>query len=92
VRPGGKVLIADLALPQGGALSRCAQRAYSRAANVIFWALGLVPLHPIYDYRRHFADSGLEFANARSFRILGFGPVAYESLTAIAASRDNQAG
>ncbi|HEV3004253.1 MAG TPA: class I SAM-dependent methyltransferase [Pirellulales bacterium] len=83
VRPGGKLLIADLALPQGGLFSRCAQRAYSRVANVIFWALGLVPLHPIYDYRRHFANAGLKCADARSFRLLGFGPVAYESLTAI---------
>lgn len=85
LRPGGMLLIADLAIPQGCLLARCLQRAYSRAANVIFWTLGLAPLHPIYDYRRHFATAGLRCQRERSFRLFGVGPVAYESLTAVTA-------
>jgi demethylmenaquinone methyltransferase/2-methoxy-6-polyprenyl-1,4-benzoquinol methylase len=83
LRPGGKLLIADLALPQGRFFYRCLQRVYSRVANVIFWVIGLVPLHPIYDYRRHLATVGLKYADAQPFRLLGLGPIAYESLTAL---------
>lgn len=92
VRPGGKLLIADLAVPQGCLLARWFHRAYTRAANVIFWALGLVPLHPIYDYRRYFAAAGLRCAGERSFRLYGVGPVAYESLTAVRHPPESTSG
>ncbi|HVA44762.1 MAG TPA: class I SAM-dependent methyltransferase [Pirellulales bacterium] len=90
VRPGGKLLIADLALPQGNVISRRLQRAYSRLANVIFWAAGLVPLHPIYDYRRHLAECGLQLAGSEAFRLLSIGPIAYETLTAVRAPADER--
>lgn len=80
LRPGGKLFIADLALPQGGLPARTFQRCYARLANVIFWTLGLVTLHPIYDYRRHVAALGLHAVDARPFRLWRFGPIAYESL------------
>lgn len=83
VRPGGKLLIADLALPQGNVLARWLQRAYSRLANVIFWSASLVPLHPIYDYRRELPASGLRLAGSETFRLFRFGPIAYETLTAV---------
>lgn len=83
LRPDGKLLVADLAIPQGGRLARCLQRGYSRAANVIFWSLGLAPLHANFDYRRHFAAAGLHCVNERLFRLCGVGPVAYASLTAV---------
>jgi hypothetical protein len=40
-------MIADYAPPDGGALGRALQRAYARSGNLIFWAIGLAPLHPI---------------------------------------------
>ena len=83
LRPGGKLLIADLALPQGTFLARMAQRAYGRFANVAFRMLGLAPLHPIYNYRRLLTGCRLRYVGSISFRLLGFGPVAYETLTAI---------
>lgn len=83
VRPGGKLLIADLALPQGNVLARWLHRAYSRLANVIFWTAGLVPLHPIYDYRRDLPASGLHLVGGETFHLFGMGPVAFETLTAI---------
>jgi demethylmenaquinone methyltransferase/2-methoxy-6-polyprenyl-1,4-benzoquinol methylase len=86
LRPGGKLLIADLALPQGNVVARMAQRAYSRFANVAFRAFGLVPLHPIYDYRSLFAACHLDCVRSASFRLCGFGPVAYETLTAVRAA------
>jgi demethylmenaquinone methyltransferase/2-methoxy-6-polyprenyl-1,4-benzoquinol methylase len=83
LRPGGKLLIADLALPQGSFVARLAQRAYSRFANVVFRTLGLVSLHPIYDYRRSLAGCHLQCVRSASFRLFGFGPIAYETLTAV---------
>jgi ubiquinone/menaquinone biosynthesis C-methylase UbiE len=83
LRPGGKLLIADLALPQGIFLARMAQRAYGRFANLAFRMLGLAPLHAIYDYRRALADCHLRCVRSVSFRLFGFGPVAYETLTAV---------
>jgi ubiquinone/menaquinone biosynthesis C-methylase UbiE len=82
LRPGGKLLIADLAVPQGCLIARYVQRGYARMANLIFWALGLAPLHGIYDYRAQFSASGLQYAGAQSFRLFAVGPIAYESLTA----------
>jgi ubiquinone/menaquinone biosynthesis C-methylase UbiE len=83
LRPGGKLLIADLALPQGNVVARMTQRVYGRFANVIFRLLNLVTLHPIYDYRRSLAACHLQHVRSTSFRLFGFGPVAYETLTAV---------
>ncbi|HWB11362.1 MAG TPA: methyltransferase domain-containing protein [Pirellulales bacterium] len=83
LRPGGKLLIADLAFPQGSFPARLAQRAYSRFANVSFRMLGLVSLHPIYDYRRALAACHFPHVHSTSFRLFGFGPIAYETLTAV---------
>jgi demethylmenaquinone methyltransferase/2-methoxy-6-polyprenyl-1,4-benzoquinol methylase len=83
LRPGGKLLIADLALPQGIFVSRLAQRVYGRFANLSFHMFGLAPLHAIYDYRRAVAGCHLRYAHSVSFRLFGFGPVAYETLTAV---------
>jgi demethylphylloquinol methyltransferase len=83
LRPGGKLLIADLALPQGNSLARLCQHAYARFANAMYWMLDLVPMHPIYDYRRSFAANNLRHVGTEVFRLLRFGPVAYELLTAV---------
>ena len=79
-RPGGKVMIADYAPPDGGALGPAIQRAYARSGNLSFWAIGLAPLHPIYDYHRYLARAGLDLLGTRDFRLVPFGPAAYRSL------------
>lgn len=83
LRPGGKLLIADVAVPQGNLWGRCAQRLHNGAAIGLFWLLGLVPLHPIYDYRQYFAELGLETRQVRPFRLFRSGPVCYETICAV---------
>jgi demethylmenaquinone methyltransferase/2-methoxy-6-polyprenyl-1,4-benzoquinol methylase len=86
VRVGGKLLIADVAVPQGNLLYRSLHQVHNFIGLAFFWTLGLVPLHGIYDYRQYFADVGLRTDQVRKFRLLKYGPVSYES---IAATRDH---
>lgn len=79
-RPRGKVMIADYAPPDGGALGGAFQRAYARSGNLSFWAIGLASLHPIYDYRRYLSRAGLDLLAAKDFRLVPIGPPAYRSL------------
>jgi demethylmenaquinone methyltransferase/2-methoxy-6-polyprenyl-1,4-benzoquinol methylase len=79
-RPGGKVMIADYAPPDDGAFGRAFQRAYARSGNLSFWAIGLAPLHPIYDYRRYLARAGLDLLATKDFRLVPLGPPVYRSL------------
>jgi hypothetical protein len=73
-------MIANYTAPDGGALGRTFQRAYARSGNLSFWAIGLAPLHPIYDYRRYLARAGLTVLATKDFRLVPFGPPAYRSL------------
>ena len=83
VRPGGRLMIADVAVPRGNVASRAFQRLHNAAGIGLFWLLGLVPLHPIYDYRRHLRDIGLRVEQVRSFRLFGVGPACYWSISAV---------
>ena len=83
VRPGGRLLIADVAVPRGSLPSRAFQRLHNAVGLSLFWAMGLVPLHPIYDYRRYFREVGLKTEQVRSFQLLGFGPPCYWSMSAV---------
>ncbi len=83
VRPGGRLLIADVAVPRGNAASRLFQRLHNGVGLSLFWALGLVPLHPIYDYRRYLREIGLRVEQVRSFQLLGIGPACYWSVSAV---------
>jgi demethylmenaquinone methyltransferase/2-methoxy-6-polyprenyl-1,4-benzoquinol methylase len=82
VRPGGKILIADFAPPRGNAVQRILQLIYYRIANVFYWALRLMPLHPIYDYARYFPEHG-DLRSEKHFRITWLGLDAYRSLVAV---------
>ncbi len=82
VRPGGKVMIADFAPPEGTALARAFQRSYTWLANASFWAIGLAPLHPTLDYPPYFADVGLELMTTNDFRLFSFGPPTFRSVIA----------
>jgi len=80
VRPGGKFLIADVAVPQGNPLARAFTFIYLKSAMLSFWLIGLVPLHENYDYPALFADANLSLEHVELFRLAKFGPVAYQSI------------
>ena len=92
VRPGGRLLIADVAVPEGNAVQRAIHRAYNGVGIALYWALGLVPLHPIYDYTRYFDEAGLRLGSVRDFRVVPFGPVSFRSIEAIRMSSDSPNG
>jgi ubiquinone/menaquinone biosynthesis C-methylase UbiE len=83
VKPGGKFLIADVALPQGNWLSRAFNWCYLRSAMASFWMLGLVPWHRNYDYTAHFASAGLRTDHVRYFRFLDRGPVVFQTIVGV---------
>ena len=83
VRPGGRLMIADVAVPRGGLPSRAFQRLHYGTGLWLFWTLGLVPWHPIYDYRRHLREAGLRVEEVRSFRLFKVGPPCYWSIAAV---------
>jgi SAM-dependent methyltransferase len=82
VRPGGKLLIADFALPSGRPWERLCVRAYYRPVNLAAWALGLCALHPLYDYATELRALGFEIVARQGFRPFARGPALYESLVA----------
>jgi demethylphylloquinol methyltransferase len=83
VRPGGKLLIADFAPPQGSLLLRGLHRVFYRASNVIYWTVGLCPLHSIYVYADYYSRLGLELHSTRRFRLFRKGPWVFQTSTAI---------
>ena len=82
VRPGGLLLIADVAPPSGSLLSRGANLAYLKPSMALFCALGLIPWHENYDYSQEFAAAGLSLRQQYDFRLLGLGPAVYRTLVA----------
>jgi ubiquinone/menaquinone biosynthesis C-methylase UbiE len=82
VRPGGRLLIADVAVPSGNVVQRTIHRAYNGVGIALYWAMGLVPLHPIYDYRRYFDEAGLRCRSVLDFRVIPFGPVSFQAIEA----------
>jgi ubiquinone/menaquinone biosynthesis C-methylase UbiE len=68
LKPGGRLLVADFALPQGNMLSKSFQRFYYRTANVFYWLLGLAHLHDIYDYKSYFASNNLLEENSEIYK------------------------
>ena len=85
IRPRGRLLIADVAVPQGPLAFRVIHRIHNAVGLVFFWALGLVSLHPIYDYTEHFAKLHLQPVDTQYFRLFGVGPISYQSMTAVRA-------
>jgi len=83
VRPGGRVFIADVAVPSGNRFHRLLHRAYNGLGIGLYWAMGLVPLHPIHDYRRYFDEAGLRTSSVQDFRVLPRGPVSFQSIEAV---------
>ena len=83
VKPGGKILIADYAPPQGNSFLKFFHIINFWFAIVFFWLLNLTPLHPIFDYTTYFDELGLELKEVKYFRIFKVGPYSYQSIVAI---------
>jgi demethylmenaquinone methyltransferase/2-methoxy-6-polyprenyl-1,4-benzoquinol methylase len=81
VRPGGKYLIADVALPQGNLLSKAFNLLYLKMAMASFWTMGLVPWHE--NYPAFFPVAGLELDQVEFFRFAKKGPVLFQSIVAL---------
>jgi demethylmenaquinone methyltransferase/2-methoxy-6-polyprenyl-1,4-benzoquinol methylase len=82
VRPGGKFMVADVALARGNPLSRIFNLVYLKTAMATFWTLGLVPLHRNYDYAQYFSDAQLKLNHIRYFRLFKGGPVVFQTWVA----------
>jgi demethylphylloquinol methyltransferase len=59
LRPGGMLLIADLAPVEGPAWQRMARRIYFGVAAIAFRLLAGSATHPIYDFRVHLHEANL---------------------------------
>lgn len=82
VRPGGKFMVADVALAQGNPISKVFNLVYLKTAMATFWTLGLVPLHRNYDYAKYFPDAQLKLNHIRYFRLFRAGPVVFQTWVA----------
>lgn len=82
VRPGGKYLIADVAMPKGNLLAKVFNLVYLKLAMASFWMLGLVPWHENYDYVSFLPDAGLKLQEVGYFRFAKKGPVLFQSIVA----------
>ncbi len=82
VKPGGRILIADFAT-SGGAIATGISKLYYLIALVFFWTLRLMPLHPIYDYKRYLKEMNMDVADIQDFYLLGIGPCVYRGLIAV---------
>jgi 2-polyprenyl-3-methyl-5-hydroxy-6-metoxy-1,4-benzoquinol methylase len=85
VRPGGDLMLADIAPPRGNIVLRTRHRLYYAAVIVSHWIAGLSALHPIYVYSDYFSALGLKLQSTRFFRLslLGPGPWVFVSMRAI---------
>ncbi len=82
VRPGGKYMIADVALPQGSWPSQTFNLFYLKLGMAAFWLMGLVPWHENYDYCSCFSNAGLQAEHVKFFRFAKKGPVLFQSIVA----------
>jgi demethylphylloquinol methyltransferase len=78
VKPGGKLLIADFAAPNGGSFGRLLQATYWGVTNLFYYLLRLCAWHPIYDYPHYFEAAGLDCQSVRRFPLGRLGPRAIE--------------
>jgi ubiquinone/menaquinone biosynthesis C-methylase UbiE len=82
IRPGGLLLIADFAPPEGSLPARLFSRLYARLPMIPFWLARLVAWHPIYDYAAEFGRLGLSEVWRCDFRLLSRGPAVFRSTAA----------
>ena len=83
VRPGGRLIFADFAPGEGGAVGSWITEAYYRPVNRIAWLLGLCAIHPIPDYPRLIEAAGARVRSVTRFPVVpGFSSPAYQSIVA----------
>lgn len=81
IKPGGKLMVADVSPPVGSLPSKCFNLMYSKWAMSLFWMLQLVPWHENYDYKQEMIHQGLSIERTDDYRIAKFGPVMFRSVT-----------
>jgi demethylmenaquinone methyltransferase/2-methoxy-6-polyprenyl-1,4-benzoquinol methylase len=91
VRPGGRLLIADVAPPPPGRAAAALYRLYLDPGKIAAWAAGLLAWHPNYDYLEMLAGTGLELEQRQEFRPLGVGPTAFRHLALVKRNPSNSA-
>ncbi|MBE7183716.1 MAG: class I SAM-dependent methyltransferase [Methylobacterium mesophilicum] len=79
VRPGGRLMVADMAPPPRGARGLLTW-AYLKFGLSFFWLLRLASQHPIYDFRAYGAREGLELEAVRDFGLRGLGMPLYRTV------------
>ncbi len=82
IKPGGRLLIADVALSQGNVAARAFNIAYLKLAMGAFWLMGMVQLHRNYDYARYYSELNLETESNEYFRFAKHGPVLFQTWVA----------
>ncbi len=83
LRPGGRLLIGDFApYGSGPVITRWLRQLYYRLPDVVFAVMGLAALHPLYDYRRYFAEVGLQLESERLVSVVPGLPLGFVSLVA----------
>ncbi|WP_250658063.1 class I SAM-dependent methyltransferase [Alkalimarinus coralli] len=65
------IVIGDFAMPEGNIFARLAKRVYWYLAIGIFWVTTGAALHPVYDYRRHMSNQGLDVVDKKYSKVLG---------------------
>ncbi len=80
IKPGGRLMIADVALAQGNWLSKAFNIGYLKMGMLSFWMLGLVPLHRNYDYESYFGDLEITKTEHQFFRFAKIGPVLFQNI------------
>lgn len=82
LRPQGRIMISDVAPAQGNRLARWIHGIHHGIAMRGFHAMGLVPVHPVYDYCPNLERCGLDVTERALFRLAAYGPVAYQAIIA----------
>lgn len=80
VRPGGRLMIADVVAPNGNLLFRTLNRIYLHGAMIPFALAGMVEWHPNHDYAAILECEGWSCRSTRLVRMLKIGPVIFQNL------------
>ncbi len=70
-KEGASIVVGDFSMPEGNIVARLAKQVYWYLAIGIFWITTGAALHPVYDYRRHMVDQGLDVVDKKYSKVLG---------------------
>lgn len=83
LRPGGWLLVADFAGPQGGAVRRAAQHVYHAVPLAAFRIIARTDARPLVDMGGVVEEAGFDVVERVPVRIGGVGPAFFESIAAV---------